>query len=759
MFFEVCARWMFKKPKWSLFLAFLIALFFAFSGKDVRLNNHFAELFAVDNDDNAYRVFYREEFGADDGMLIAVLQPQKVTEHFFAQIDALTQVFEKSTDFVRVLSPTNSSVIWSKGDDVYVDPLFGEFHDQSLALDEKLSLLRRSPNTANHLVSLTSDTFLLIAEMPNDYDRYHKIKGPAEYFQQQIDAAFIDSLDQVKVSYAGIAYTRKGILDLMLTDLLMLVPLTALAIGLFSLWLFRSWFVVWVTLLTMFFALACTVGIMGLNDDDINQLTMTFPVLLMVIVVAGGIHFFHRYFSEIDKGKTVEEAAFITATKVSKAAFLSAFTTMIGFYSLLLADMPILRSFGFYLGTGVLLSFVGMFLIIPSCLLLCAPKTHKHNNEAQFAWVDKSVALFVVNPGRWWLTAIGIGIIFFAMYVASKAEYDYVLSDMLDEGHPQVLSAEILNDEMTGALPIEVSLLGKSDDFKLSQNLQKMDQLSDWLEQHNVGKGNLCLSAVIKSLNSAVTGNNVIPHDDNAIAQLLLLAEGSSDNIIEQLVSDDYSHARIRANSKDIGAKKLVELQQDFNVYASKLFADTGIKVRLSGEIPVAYNGMNRLTQELLESVIGAMFFIVITIFIVFRSMRMALGSIFPNMLPIISGLAIYSLSGVGLNPLPGIAFCIAIGIAVDDTVHLFSRFDEEYAKGVSREQAIKNAVYGVKGALITSSIILTVGFLMFIFSGFTWNRDLGWLGAFLIVTALLSDLIFTPAILSFEKKKSSIND
>ena len=752
MVFETIVRLILRNPAASLLLAVVLMGLFVYAGKNVRLNNQFAELFAVDNDDNAYREFYRKQFGADDGLLIAILQPEQVTDAFFSRVEKLTRLFEANTYFSRVLSPTSSSVIWSKGDDVFIDPLFGGF-DEGLSLQQKLTLLRQSPNTANHLVSTHSNTFLLIAEMPPKYDRYETIKVPAEYFRHEVDNTFAES--NVKVSYAGIAFTRKGILDLMMNDLFMLVPLTAVAIALFSWWMFRSGFVIWVTMLTMLFSISGAVGVIGLNGDDINQLTITLPVLLMVIVVAGGIHFFHRYFVEVAHGKTVEEAAFISAARVGKGAFLSAFTTMIGFYSLLISDMPILRSFGFYLGTGVLISFVGMILIIPTCLQLFPPGSGKHGDETRFSWVDNIVAKCVVEPGRKRLIVFGMILTVSAVYIASKAQYDYVLSDMLDENHPQVKAAEILNKEMTGALPIEVSLLGKPDAFLKSANLQKMDTLSQWLESQGIGKDNLSLASVIKSLNNAVTHENRVPDNDDAISQLLILVEGSPDNILEQLVSDDYSHARIKANSQDIGAKNLVAFQKEFNKYAKNLFAGTGIAVRLSGEIPVAYNGMNRLTEELLRSVASAMLLIVFTIFVVFRNLQMALGSIFPNILPIILGLAIYALSGVGLNPLPGIAFCIAIGIAVDDTVHLFSRFEEEYTQGVSRQQAILSAMKGVKGALITSSIILTVGFLMFIFSGFTWNRQLGWLGAFLIVTALLADLVFTPAILSFERKRT----
>ena len=121
-------------------------------------------------------------------------------------------------------------------------------------------------------------------------------------------------------------------------------------------------------------------------------------------------------------------------------------------------------------------------------------------------------------------------------------------------------------------------------------------------------------------------------------------------------------------------------------------------------------------------------------------------------------GMALYSLSGQGINPLPGIAFCIAIGIAVDDTVHLFARYDEELRLKQNRQQAAVAAVQAVKGALFCSSGILSIGFLLFLLSGFTWNRDLGLLGAFLIVSALWADLLITPPILAMASDDQSDN-
>jgi predicted RND superfamily exporter protein len=756
-----------RHPVATLLFALLVTVLFVFLGREVRLSNHFADLFSVDNEANEFRALYRTQFGADDGLLVAVLLPAKVDEAFFHNMEQLAGELGKSEHFVRVLSPVSSSVIFSRDDEVFVDPLSGVEGSEVFTLEEKMALLRKSPGIASRLVSTHANAFAVVAEMPVSYDHFKKIEEPARWFRERVTASFVDKDNPVEIHFSGIAYTRIGILELMMQDLLMLVPLTALAIGIFMFWLFRCHLVVWVTLLTILFGVSCTIGLIGLNHDHINQLTLTFPVLLMVIVVATDIHFFHRYFSELRQGRGREEAVAITASRVGRAAFLSCFTTTIGFYSLLLSDMEILRSFGLYLGTGVMFSFIGMMVIIPPCLLLvklpaAARSTLPFSRPNDI--VSRLVAVCTHEPSRSRVMWFGLILLVAAVLVSRQANYDYYLKDMLDENHPQVAAGKVVDKNLSGALPVEISLLGQPGDFRRAEVLQKMAELGEWLEAEGFGHNNLSLATVVLSLNEAFSQQREIPSDDNAVAQLLLLAEGSPDHVVEQLVNDDYSHARIRASTPDIGAYHLMEFQNRFNRHATGLMAGTGISVRMTGELPVAYEGMNRLTQELIRSVLMAMLFIVFTILLVFRDFRLALGSIFPNILPIVLGLALYALSGKGVNPLPGIAFCIAIGIAVDDTIHLFARFNEEMAKGaaeeggITRHEAVRRAVEEVKGALITSSVILMAGFAMFLFSGFTWNRDLGWLGAFLILVALLADLIFTPAILSYggENKKQN---
>ncbi len=752
-FFSFYARFVLAKPKTCLFIALCLIVSFAYLGKDVRLDNNFSSLFSINNEANDYRKFYRQQFDADDAVLIAILQPEIVDKDFFQSMVAISEQLEKNPHFIKVYSPLTSSIVWSDEEAIYVDPLYDK--DWPLSIEKMLSLMRESPFTAGRLVSSQSNTFAIVVQMPNNYDGYEKVKAPAEDFKHIVAAHLNDQ--SVQQHYAGMAFTRVGILGLMLQDLIMLVPITTLVVMLFMYGLFRNHLVVALSLASSVFGVGATVALIGLNNDNINQLTLTFPILIMVIVVANNVHFYHRYFNELKQGKTLEQAVFITTQRIGIASVLSCFTTMIGFYTLMTADMPALFSFGFYVGTGVMLSFFGVMLIVPPSLLLFAPQENtKHsrstdNNSDKDDAIDRAVTRIISPAWRKWICSLGVVLLLGSAYAASQVKYDYFLSDMLTYNHPQSVASRLMDKELSGALPLEISLLGKINDFKDAKNLLAMQQLSTWLSEQTGSSHWLSLANLVSSLNEAIDGQAIIPQQVGAVEQLLLLAEGSSDDIVHQLVSEDFSHARIKGSIEDIGADTLMQIRDDFKLYAKTALQGTGIKAEMTGELPVYYEGMNQITVELIRSVLFALVLVVLTILLVFRSVSFAIASIFPNILPIVFGLACYSLLGESVNPLPAIALCIGIGIAVDDTVHLFARFNEEIAKGKNSQDAIIDTIKAIKGALISTSTILTAGFFVFFFSAFTWNRELGMLGAILIVLALLADLILTPTILSLQ--------
>lgn len=748
--FSAYARFVLRYPKLCLFIALLFTVHCAYLAKDVRLNNQFAALFTIDNEANQYRSFFRQAFDADDAVLLAIIKPKTADQQFFQILHQATQDLESNPNFVRIISPTNAAIVWQDDDSVVVDPVFDEFHP--LAADKLKTLLRESSLTRGNLIAEKQELYVVIAQMPTEFDRYDRVKGPAKEFQQQIEQSFSDK--NTATYFAGMAFMRVGIMKLMMQDLLMLVPLTAIMVMLFSYALFRSKSVVVIAFLSSIFGVMATLGLIGLCKDDINQLSLTFPILIMVIVVANTVHFFHRYHSEISQGKTVEQAVTIVTQRIGIASLLSCFTTMIGFYTLMTANMPALFGFGFYVGTGVMLSFFGVMLIIPPLLLLTQPKLQLLSLPRLSSKLDRFTADIIAPNRVKKVCAVGALVLLLSSVAAYYVQYDYFLSGMLAPSHPQAIASRILDKHISGSLPVEISLLGEKQAFKQPENLEKALQLRQWLGANLQGHW-YGLADLLFSLNQAIDNSESLPSSSSAISQLLLLAEDGQQGNLQQLVSKDYSHTRIKGRIPDIGAERLMQLQHAFDQQAKELFADTQVAAKMTGELPVYYEGMNQITVELIRSVLFALVLVVLTIWLVFRSASFAIASIFPNILPIVFGLACYAMLGESVNPLPAIALCIGIGIAVDDTIHLFARFNEEVAKGKNSQQAVLDTVREIKGALMTTSAILISGFMVFFFSAFTWNRELGMLGAILILLALLADLILTPAILSLQKSQS----
>ncbi|MEE2961600.1 MAG: MMPL family transporter, partial [Myxococcota bacterium] len=307
-----------------------------------------------------------------------------------------------------------------------------------------------------------------------------------------------------------------------------------------------------------------------------------------------------------------------------------------------------------------------------------------------------------------------------------------------------------LDSEFQGIIPLEFSFHGRFGDFRNPEILRKLDEATQ-LVQGGGGKGVTSLSAVVKDLNQKVTGSLAVPGSTEAISQLLLLVEGTEAGL-ERLVDDEFSHARVFATSPDLGARDFIPMVDEWEAQFETLFKGTGIKGRVTGVIPVASKVMASLIQQLLNSLMVALLVIIVSLGFVFRSIKMALAGLLSNVLPLLLTLGFYGINEFELDPGTAVIFTIALGIAVDDTIHLLARYREELRGTTDIREAIITSVTHSAGAIVLTSVILSAGFLVISLSTFPANRTFGLLGSAIIFLALIADLIFTPAALLWLK-------
>ncbi len=741
-------------PKHALLLVLLFTVGLGYCARNVRIDNNFAQLFSVDGAEAELRESYRKQFGADDGLLLVVLSPEHPEDPKFGEL--LAEISEREgqkPEMRRVDSAAATPVIWSdEYGSTFLAPAFGPKAPER-GFEERVKTLDASLIGGGRLMSHDGKHFVIAAELRPEIDSYEKLVGPADLFREDVDRAIQDSGIQVAHSYAGIPFTRLGAIASMQGDLLKLAPLTTAALALLLFGFFRRVLGVVVAQLTIGVAIVATAGVIGLCGDDLNQITIIYPVLLMVVTVASAVHLYHRFQHERALGLEQHDAARVASLHVTQAGLLTSVTTAIGFASLAIADVKVLHGFGAYLAAGVMLSFLAVSTVVPACLSLFGDRMVRPRlvkEDRALTWLG-SLTQWVSAPRRArWLTALG-GLAFLGLSaLSSRAVYDYRLSDNLNPEHPISRGNGILDERMAGIVPVELSLRGAPGDFEKPENLARLAALGHDLERKYDMPKAISLGAALEELNYRATGEREIPKTEAEVSQLLRYAQASdAGDLLRELGNADYSHVRLRTNTHDGGARYVVQLQAEIESLAATRFAGTNVEVAMTGEAPVAYHGMNELSRELMESVLGALLAVVVVIGLVFRSWRIALASILPNLIPTVCVLAAYSLSGAVIDPLPGVAFCIGLGMSVDDTVHVFARYREELSKGGSSRDALVRAMNGLGGALVTSSVVLGVGFLALTLSSFDMNRMLGVLGASLIGLALVCDLIFTPALLS----------
>lgn len=256
---------------------------------------------------------------------------------------------------------------------------------------------------------------------------------------------------------------------------------------------------------------------------------------------------------------------------------------------------------------------------------------------------------------------------------------------------------------------------------------------------------------IIARTHEALTGEASLPKTRALLSQLAFLQEGSG--FYAAVLSDDRAHARVVLRTADVGGRRFALLEAAVREAAARYtalpeVAAAHIRADVTGTASLQYSGVNRLAEDLRLSLTTAWLIILAVILLIFRSVRVALISVLPNALPLLAGYGFIGLTGWPLEPGPAVVFTVALGIAVDDTIHVLARTSEEHRRGAGLDAAITQALVHTGRPVVITSIILSAGFAVNVFSAFPNNARVGALGALVILVALVADLFVLPALL-----------
>ena len=463
----------------------------------------------------------------------------------------------------------------------------------------------------------------------------------------------------------------------------------AAALGITSLiffFFFRSVRATLISMLVVTIGVMWAFGILGLLKYEITVLTALIPPLIIVIGIPNCIFLINKYQQEVKKHGNQAKSLQRVISKVGNATLLTNATTAAGFATFIITESKLLKEFGIVASLNILSIFVLSLLIIPIVYSFMALPKYKHLKHLNKKWISAFVGWMekTVREHR-----IAVYITTICLLVASIIGiYQVKISGSLIEDMPK--SAAFFDDikffekEFDGIMPLEIMIdTERKNGVMRLPNLRKMDELEQLIiETPELSRPISIVSLAKYSKQAFYNGNPEyyqLPttQENNFI---LSYAKKSSENsdMLSNFVDSNGQTARITTFMKDIGTDRMEEIEDDLFAKIQKIFPDENYHVSMTGKALLFTKGTKYLVKNLILSLALAIFLISLLMAYMFRSFRMILISLVPNILPLLITAGMMGFLGIPLKPSTILVFSIAFGISVDDTIHFLAKYRQE---------------------------------------------------------------------------------
>ena len=566
----------------------------------------------------------------------------------------------------------------------------------------------------------------------------------------------------IKVHVSGMPYVRTMNSQNIVDEIGLFVAVALLVTSLLFFFFFRSFRATFITIVTVIVGVMWCFGFLGLFGYEITILTALIPPLIIVIGVANCIFLINKYQQEIKSHCNQAKSLQRVIVKIGNATLLTNVTTASGFATFILTQSKLLKEFGVIASVSILSVFVLSLLIIPIVYSYMAVPKYKHLKHLNKKWVGRLVK-WLENTVRHYRIAIySAAIVLLCMSIIGM--YNIKISGSMVEDMPK--RTEFFKDirffEQTynGIMPLEIMVDTKRKEGVMSPaTLRRIDDLQKKLNEIPEYSKPISIVELVKFAKQAFYNGNpeyyeiptsqernfILPYVKNSL---------SNANLLENYVDSTAQYARITTFMMDTETDRIEEIEEDLNKDIAKIFPEERYTVSMTGKAVLFQKGTKYLVNNLIISLALAIFLISAFMAWMFRSVRMIVISLIPNLLPLLITAGMMGFLGIPIKPSTILVFSIAFGISVDDTIHFLAKYRQEL---IASNWKIKRSVYAALKetglSMFYTSIVLFFGFSVFMVSSFGGTVALGGLVSATLLFAMLSNLLLLPSLLlSLEK-------
>jgi predicted RND superfamily exporter protein len=499
-----------------------------------------------------------------------------------------------------------------------------------------------------------------------------------------------------------------------------------------------------------------TMGIVSMLGRPIDLISNIIPTLLLIIGIADVIHLLTHYLRSRKQGIDKWNAIKTSVRVVGKATLLTTLTTALGFLTLTSSGFISLIELGTFATVGLIIAFVLTYTFLPALIMLHSPFYRADQDFSGF-WEKLLTPCFewVMKNQRW---IIGASLLVFMLGVwgASKIRVNnHILTD-LSKNHPLQVDQRFFAEKFGGdrTLEIQVSVREGNEATIFSPAiLKELEKVGQYLEAEYGGSNLISPAVLIAHANRAYHFGQAsffnIPDSVNLIPPLVRrLRQQNGRYEMSRLVTEDQRQARMRAQIPDWGSYIIEQKNEAFYQFLEQELPNRQLTYTITGT-PHLIDLNNRfLAQNVLKGLLIALLVIALIFAVLFRSARLMLITLVPNVLPLVFIGGLMGFMGIDLKISTSIIFIIAFGIAVDDSIHFLSRFQREYKRQPLLD-AVRTTYLTTGKAIVVTSLILLGGFMSFCLSGFEGTFYVGLLVSITLLVALIADLTILPVLLA----------
>lgn len=747
---ERYSKFIIKHPRSVFFTLTAIALLAVYPALQIETDFNLEGFYPEDDQVIADYDLLESEFGRDDNtILIGFSHPELFSQSVLTDIRQISDSLSQIDHVDDVYSLWNASELQQSNGMINFDPHLTDDIIENSSPDSLRNQITSDPFLRGFLISSDGSATALAIQINEEKNTYSN--------RNQIIDSINDILSYHQEKYtfhiSGIPFYRNQYVNMLNTEIIGYISISSLLI-IFLLWyLYRTIWGILFPMIIVWATLLFTIAIMQLTGGYLEIMSSTIAPILLCVGVADSIHMISKYDDARENGKGKMPSITEMMKTLGSATFLTSVTTAIGFASLLSSSVVPMKKFGIYTAIGVFLAYLITIVFLPAALRMSRKKRVVNEKSSSFyplisRWLQKLTALNRMYYGKVLIIALivtlGFSIGMKDLTVNGKV-YDDISDDtkimqdsrfFTEQIAPQFPLEFIVNfNKPEGALTADA--VRKS--FELEQRLLEYPEIARVTGLHTL------IKEVHSLFNYETKEASALPDTDQAVAQYVLLLEVSGSDELYRLVDFDYSKLRITAFTEDAGSKRINEIKNNLQQDVDELFKDESVVI--TGTTILSADLTDKIVYSLAWSIIIALFAITAIMVLLFRDLRLILIALIPNLIPLIIVAGVMGLFNIDIKPSTAVIFTIALGIAVDDSIHYLARLRIETQRRNALFPALSATTIRTGRAIIITSMILIAGFGTLITSSFTSTAMMGILVCTTIFSAVISDLFVLPSL------------